>query len=309
MSKTNNHNNIIRGSKHSKHEESHGSHGMWKIAYADFMTAMMAFFLMMWLTSSVAENIRKGIANYFAPIGVSVDILGTDSVLDGGESLEKLGNLDNMTLEQTIFSQTINYTTTAKSKETSESKNQQTDPTNSTKQQSDANKNASKEQEIFKEAQKTLKESLLKDPDLQKISDSVLIDITDEGLKIELVDKDGMNMFAVGSKQMLDHMKLALTQIVKVISVLPNNIKITGHTDARPYGANATYNNWDLSTDRALESRRFVAVIGFPEAKIASVVGKASNDPLNPEDPFAPANRRISILVLRNTPIPERKIP
>jgi chemotaxis protein MotB len=297
---------IIRGKKHSHHEESHGSHGMWKIAYADFMTAMMAFFLMMWLTSSVAENIRKGIANYFAPIGVSADILGTDSILDGGESLEKLGNLDNMTLEQTIFPQTISYTSNKKAPDSKE-QNFSEPASGPKKKNTEPAKQTSKEQLVFEEAEKALKESLIKNPDLQKISDSILIDITDEGLKIELVDKDGMNMFSVGGKQMLDHMRSALLQIVKIIQVLPNKITVTGHTDSRPYGATATYNNWDLSTDRALESRRFLVSVGFPESKIAAVVGKASNDLLNTQDPLAPSNRRISILVMRNEPDPEGK--
>lgn len=296
---------IIRGTKRSPHEETHGSHGMWKIAYADFMTAMMAFFLMMWLTSSVAENIRKGIADYFAPIGVSADIVGADSILDGGDRLEELGKLDNMTLEQTIFPPIISYTPNKKAPDSTESK-APAPSSNTKKKNNERTKNTSKEQVVFEEAEKALKESLTKNPDLQKISDSILIDITDEGLKIELVDKDGMNMFTIGGKQMLDHMRLALLQIVKVIQVLPNKITVTGHTDARPYGANANYNNWDLSTDRALESRRFLVSAGFPESKIAAVVGKASNDLLNIQNPLAPSNRRISILVMRNEPTSER---
>lgn len=295
---------VIRGAKKNHHEESHGGHGMWKIAYADFMTAMMAFFLMMWLTSSVAENIRKGMANYFAPIGVSADILGTDSILDGGERLEKLGNLDNMTLERTIFPDPINYS--SNNKKSSETKKAKSEESPSKVKNNENANNIAKEQLILEEAQKALKESLTQNPELQKISDSVLIDITDEGLKIELVDKDGLNMFAVGGKQMLDHMRLALLQIIKVIQVLPNKIKITGHTDARPYGSKATYNNWDLSADRALESRRFLVNAGVQEEKIVAVVGKASNDLLNKNDPLAPSNRRISILVIRNEPLPER---
>jgi chemotaxis protein MotB len=106
---------------------------------------------------------------------------------------------------------------------------------------------------------------------------------------------------------MLSEMRLALDKVTKVIKTLPNKINVTGHTDARPYGANATYNNWDLSTDRALESRRFLVESGFPESKIAAVVGKASNDLLNSKDPFSSSNRRISILVLRNGSIEKGK--
>lgn len=295
---------IIRG-KHKHGDENHKSHGVWKIAYADFMTALMAFFLMMWLTSSMPENIRKGVATYFAPIGASANVSGTASILEGGQSLEDLGTLDKMKLEQSIFSPTTNYNAAPKNKATDEPTS--TEQYNETTGSNSEAESATKEQRVFEEAQKALKESILKDPVLQQMSDNILITITSEGLKIELIDKDNANMFAVGSKQMLQNMKVALAQIAKVIKVLPNKINVTGHTDARPYGANATYNNWDLSTDRALESRRFLVESEFPESKIASVVGRASNDLLNKKDPFSSSNRRISILVLRNISIEEGK--
>lgn len=295
---------IIRG-KHKHAHEDHKSHGVWKIAYADFMTALMAFFLMMWLTSSMPENIRRGVATYFAPVGASANVAGTASILEGGQSLEDLGALDKMKLEQSIFSPTTNYNAAPKNK-AADDPNSTESYDEKTGSNSEA-ESAAKEQRVFEEAQKALKESIVKDPVLQQMSENILITITSEGLKIELIDKDNANMFAVGSKQMLPGMQAALSQIAKVIKVLPNKINVTGHTDARPYGANATYNNWDLSTDRALESRRFLVASGFPELKIASVVGKASNDLLNSKDPFSSSNRRISILVLRNISIEEGK--
>lgn len=301
---------IIRG-KHKASHEGHSSHGVWKIAYADFMTALMAFFLMMWLTSATPENVRKGMANYFAPIGNSVNISGTSSVLEGGESLEDIGNLEKMKLEQSIFSPTTNYNSSSKKQENLDTK-EQSEPSPSSSQDKNTtfeDVSTLKEQQVFEEAQKTLKESIMNDPILQKMSDNILITITSEGLKIEVTDKNGANMFAVGSKQLLEGMTLALSQIAKVIKVLPNKINVTGHTDARPYGVSATYNNWDLSTDRALESRRFLVASGFSEQKISSVVGKASNELLTPQDPLSSSNRRISILVLRNTPIETQKKP
>ncbi len=291
---------IIRG-KHKHGHEDHKNHGVWKIAYADCMTALMAFFLMMWLTSAMPENIRKGVATYFAPVGASANVAGTSSILEGGQSLEEVGVLDKMKLEQSIFSPTTNYNASPK--------NIAADEPTSTESYDEATgsnsgaESAAKEQRVFEEAQQALKESILKDPVLQQLSENILISITSEGLKIELIDKNNTNMFAVGSKQMLPEMRTALKQVAKVIRVLPNKINITGHTDARPYGVNAAYNNWDLSTDRALESRRFLVASEFQESKIASVVGKASNDLLNSKDPLASSNRRISILVLRNAPI------
>jgi len=144
---------IIRGSKRGHHEE-HGSHGAWKIAYADFMTALMAFFLMMWLTSSVSENIRKGISNYFAPIGVSSSVLGTDSILEGGESLEALGSLDNITQEQQIFPHTPTFNATTKDQAAQPDKY---DAAPLPEKKDFVSKEIiAKEQVIFEEAQKTL---------------------------------------------------------------------------------------------------------------------------------------------------------
>ncbi len=297
---------IIRG-KHKASHEGHSNHGAWKIAYADFMTALMAFFLMMWLTSATPENVRKGMANYFAPVGNATNITGTSSVLEGGESLESIGNLDKIKFEQSIILPTTNYNNSSKKQESSDSLEESTHPPSFSNESE--NMSSIKEQQIFEEAQKTLKEAIKQDPTLQKMSDNILINITSEGLKIEVIDKNGSSMFAIGSKQLLDGMTLILKQIAKVIRVLPNQVKITGHTDARPYGTSATYNNWDLSTDRALESRRFLVTSGFPEQRISAVIGKANTELLIPQNPLSSSNRRISILVLRNSPIERQEKP
>ncbi len=297
---------IIRG-KHKASHEGHSNHGAWKIAYADFMTALMAFFLMMWLTSATPENVRKGMANYFAPVGNATNITGTSSVLEGGESLESIGNLDKIKFEQSIILPTTNYNNSSRKQESSDSLEESTHPPSFSNESE--NMSSIKEQQIFEEAQKTLKEAIKQDPTLQKMSDNILINITSEGLKIEVIDKNGSSMFAIGSKQLLDGMTLILKQIAKVIRVLPNQVKITGHTDARPYGTSATYNNWDLSTDRALESRRFLVTSGFPEQRISAVIGKANTELLIPQNPLSSSNRRISILVLRNSPIERQEKP
>jgi chemotaxis protein MotB len=297
---------IIRG-KHKASHEGHSNHGAWKIAYADFMTALMAFFLMMWLTSATPENVRKGMANYFAPVGNATNITGTSSVLEGGESLESIGNLDKIKFEQSIILPTTNYNNSSRKQESSDSLEESTHPPSFSNESE--NMSSIKEQQIFEEAQKTLKEAIKQDPTLQKMSDNILINITSEGLKIEVIDKNGSSMFAIGSKQLLDGMTLILKQIAKVIRALPNQVKITGHTDARPYGTSATYNNWDLSTDRALESRRFLVTSGFPEQRISAVIGKANTELLIPQNPLSSSNRRISILVLRNSPIERQEKP
>lgn len=288
---------------HKHHEEDHGSHGMWKIAYADFMTALMAFFLMMWLTSSVTENIRKGLSNFFAPIGASSNVIGTDSLLEGGQDFETIGSVENLTLEQNIFPQPPTYSSTKTQEKPNTNKSNNGATEHSGAQNDSTAKNLAKKEElVFQETEKKLKESFEKDPALEKLADNLKIKITPEGLHIELIDKDGLNMFQIGSAEMLDHTKAAFQKIASLVKLLPNKINITGHTDARPYSKGISYTNWDLSTDRALAAKRYMSSISFPEEKINGITGKSSNQLLDPGNPLAPSNRRISILVLRNFP-------
>lgn len=272
-------------------EEGHGGHGMWKIAYADFMTAMMAFFLMMWLTGSIAENVREGLSVYFAPLGASQHVMGTDSIMEGGENLENLGVMEGMSLEEYIFPKVPNYNVVQKKDQASKTwpkKGNEASPTD-----------PSPEQIIFEEAEKTLKGGLLQNEALKEYADNVRINITPEGLKIDLIDKDSKHMFAIGSKDMAPHTKLLLEEVAKVIHVLPNPIRITGHTDSRKYADTAKYNNWNLSADRALASMNFLIATGIPESRFDGVIGKANSELLDEADPMADSNRRISIVILR----------
>lgn len=288
---------IIRGKRGG--EEEHGSHGMWKIAYADFMTAMMAFFLMMWLTGSVAENVRKGLSVYFAPLGASQNVLGTDSILEGGENLEEMGVMEGMTLEEYIFPKVPNYSIVQKkdnASKTFETEGNEVTPDN-----------PSPEQVIFEEAEKALRGGLINNEHTKDYGENVDIKITPEGLKIELIDRDSKNMFAIGSPEMEPHTRKLLQEVAKIIQVLPNSIRITGHTDARPYGINAKYDNWNLSADRALMSRRELQELGVDASKFSGVIGKAHSELLDPDAPLADCNRRISIVVLRQTQNPEEE--
>ncbi len=280
---------IIRGKGGGPAE--HGSHGMWKIAYADFMTAMMAFFLMMWLTGSVAENVRKGLSVYFAPLGASQNVLGTDSILEGGKNLEESGLMDGMVQEEYIFPKVPDYSVVQKKNVTSKTWEKQSGDTPSS--------NHASEQLILEAAEKTLRSGLLQNNQLKDFSDSVVITLTPEGLKIELIDKASRHMFSIGSKKMEQHMEILLKEIARVIQILPNLVRITGHTDARQYSQNSQYNNWNLSTDRALASRQFLQEHGVEESKFSGVVGKANNELLDESNPFSESNRRISIIVLR----------
>lgn len=318
---------IMVGGGHKKHED-HGSHGAWKIAYADFMTAMMAFFLMMWLTSSVSENVRRGISTYFAPIGASTNIFGTDALLEGGENLDILGNLQNMTLENQIFPDTPVYDLSNDQQGDGKQKGGATDtsPSNSSHRQSQeivenvskaggsslsdkkaesGNNKSDKDskggigvgEDAYKKTLGLIKEAIDKDATLTKFKDNIVTQIMPDGLKIELIDKKRLSMFEVGSSSMLPEMKMVLSKLGTLLSILPHHITITGHTDAR--AANDTIDkNWDLSALRALAAREVLVASSYPSGKIESVVAKASTEPYDPSDPMSPSNRRISILIM-----------
>jgi chemotaxis protein MotB len=329
--------------KKNKKEEEHGSHGAWKIAYADFMTAMMAFFLMMWLTSSVSENVRRGISTYFAAIGASTNIFGTDALLEGGENLEILGNLQNTTLENQIFPDTPVYdlnnpnqgegdsskglsdikpsedahglsnTINDNLQVEQESQSINTDASNEAKtnlSSSGTEGGAASNQGTnpFKATLALIKEAIEQDPKLIKFKDNIVTQILPDGLKIELIDKKNMSMFEVGSSVMLPQMKLALAKIARILSILPHHVDITGHTDARS-GLLDGKINWDLSASRALAARSFLVESGYPVGRIDSVIAKGSRDLFDTKNPLSPSNRRISITVLGVDPKKNKKLP
>jgi chemotaxis protein MotB len=140
-------------------------------------------------------------------------------------------------------------------------------------------------------------------PEIAALRENVIIDMTPAGMRIQLVDKEGGSMFAAGGATMPARTRALLAEITRVIAELPNDLSISGHTDAEPFGAANGDTNWELSSDRANASRRVITENGFPEHRVREVVGKADSDPLTPEDPFLPENRRISLILLRNSPV------
>ncbi|MGB4056995.1 MAG: OmpA family protein, partial [Alphaproteobacteria bacterium] len=150
-----------------------------------------------------------------------------------------------------------------------------------------------------KEAEKKIKEAIEKSPDLKEFSKNLLIDMTPEGLRIQIVDSEGRPMFASGSAEMFGYTQKLLEQVTKVVQTLPNEISIRGHTDSVPYAAGAKYTNWELSSDRANSSRRVMLAAGIPATRVNNVVGKADTDHLKPDKPSDASNRRISIILLK----------
>ena len=341
-----------------------GHHGgAWKVAYADFVTAMMAFFLLMWLLNATTEDQRKGIADFFTPSNAMSRSFSGSGKPFGGRSPFEDGVMASDRGVQTI--------NPGKVVPTPPNDDPNTDPmptaTASAAQagqadaaggmardangeqgrdkgrhraggpavtaakvqaqvvgQADYLANAGtgvktpssaapgafdeaqlraemvrREKASFDQAASAIREAVRSDPGLAELADQLAIDQTPEGLRIQLHDEEQRPMFATGSAVIQERARLLLKNIIPVLNKLPEEISISGHTDAAPYkGTDKT--NWELSAERANATRKLLIEGGMAEARFRSVTGNADRDPLLPADPFAAANRRIAIVVLRS---------
>lgn len=256
----------------------HGHHGgSWKVALADFMTAMMAFFLLMWLLGSTSPEEKKAISGYFQDPG-SPYVIG-----EGGADLGVINQEKPVQRSEAI----------------------ENDDTTLSSQQDLTDEQLKKEMErIENEQLEELKRQLeteinALDSVFQIIKDQILIDFTALGLRIQIVDKDQRPMFDVGSANLKPYSADVLHALAPILDKVKNKISITGHTDSKPYGAGATYTNWELSADRANAARRALQEGSYPEAKVATVQGMGSAAPFLVDRPDEPINRRIAIIVLK----------
>ena len=156
---------------------------------------------------------------------------------------------------------------------------------------------------VVQKAVDALQQAIQDLPELAELSRHILVDMTPEGMRIQLVDQERKSMFPSGSAALQDHTQTLIGMVTEIVKRLPNKVKITGHTDATPYHTDNGYDNWELSTDRANASRRALVQAGLAPERIASVTGRADQEPLKPRAPFDPQNRRISIILLRQNPI------
>ena len=301
---------IIKRIKKGGHDAHHG--GAWKVAYADFVTAMMAFFLLLWLLNATTEEQRKGISDYFAPNSVSKNTSGSGGVL-GGQTLTRDGAMRRLSSSVSLSMPTP----PAESDETqpldgeSPGAGGAMDEAERAKaklgEDADAEDlqrmRAKRESENFAEAEKEIRQAIQSIPELKAISDSLVIDRTPEGLRIQIVDQDKLSMFALGSAVPLDGTKRLLGEIAKVVNKLPNKIAVSGHTDSTPYSRSSSYTNWELSSDRAQAARRGMLEGGLDASRIDRVMGKADKDPLLPDEPASPRNRRLAIVLLSDPTI------
>ncbi len=294
-----------------------GHHGgAWKVAYADFVTAMMAFFLLMWLLNVTTKEEKELISSYFAPTDprISQSESGSGGVM-GGTTMSTEG----------AMSQTRVPVSSPADPEGTEGKEgeEATEQGLQEGQKSDSEKIAEmdrRDEKSFEDVEQKIKQAIEQLPELKAIAQNILMDMTPEGLRIQIVDQEGKPMFETGSAKPMPETEKLLRVITQVIQSLPNKISIRGHTDSRPYGKDNTYGNWELSADRANASRRVMLGRGIgmnlEPTRIENVQGKADREPLVPNDPASARNRRISIILLKQSispgldkPVPSNAVP
>lgn len=277
-----------------------GHHGgAWKVAYADFVTAMMAFFLLMWLLNVATEEQLAGLANYFSPISASNSQSGSGGVL-GGLSLSAEGALVSQAAPVGAAPQNAADGDVDVVDDDEDLGDAEMLENGAVTQSQFEKMKAEEEQEMFAAAKAELQQAIEGIPELQDLANNLIVDQTPEGLRIQIIDQAGNSMFPLGSAKMYDKTYNLLAKVSEVVKKLPNKISIRGHTDSVKYSPNAEYNNWDLSADRANASRRALEVAGLDPTRIYNVVGKADKEHLFPDDPTSPQNRRISIVLLRD---------
>ena len=262
-----------------KHAGGHHG-GAWKIAYADFVTAMMAFFLLMWLLGSTTKGELSGIADYFrTPLKVAMNggsgSGDSSSILKaGGRDLTRSDDLQMRRGQRPEDRRVLNVKSIQ-----AELARVETLKLKGLKSRLDQLIDASKV--------------------LQPYREQLLVDITSDGLRIQVVDEQNRPMFDLGSAQMKPYARDILLALSAPLNEVENKLSLSGHTDAKPYASGErSYSNWELSVERANASRRVLVAGGIAEGKIKRVIGMASAVPFDPNDPFSPANRRIAIIVL-----------
>ncbi len=283
--------------KKIKKGHGHAHHGgAWKVAYADFVTAMMAFFLLMWLINTTSPEQKRGIADYFAPASVAETTSGSGGIL-GGTALGEEGSMG-------AGSQAIIEEMAPESRTPSEGSREDAAKEAAPEASTEALREAilQREQAAFASAAQSLRQALQDMPELAELSKNILIDQTPEGLRIQLVDQEGRSMFGAGSAEPNERAKLLLRAVARVINQLPNRITIAGHTNMSANGVTPD-SDWRLSSGRADASRRILQSAGVDPDRVYQVSGKANSEPLYPDDPTLAGNRRIAIVLLREAPV------
>jgi chemotaxis protein MotB len=353
-----------------KYKKVAGGHhgGAWKVAYADFVTAMMAFFLLLWLLNATTDAQKRGIADYFSPSLATKSLTSGAGGVLGGLTMTAPGSQVSTSAPPgvaTALNQPQDFDDDDNDDEPGKAQNDKdananssgyanadkaqnnptdranalnpnkakqdaalldptkvdlarvdvskldlskldlskVDPSKMSQEQFEKLKTA-REESQFAKAEQELRQAIQQVPDLKQLAQNLVVERTQEGLRIQLVDQDKNSMFPLGGTAMNDKARELMSAVAQAIEKLPNKISITGHTDSTPFVRPGGYSNWELSTDRANASRRALEAAGLPSDRIETVVGRADTDPMVKGDPGSAQNRRISIVVLRDNKPP-----
>ena len=274
---------IIKKVKKAGHAH-HG--GAWKIAYADFVTAMMAFFLLMWLISMTTQEQKIGLAEYFSPAALSPATSGAGGILYG-TALDTAGNKPSTPRDAERGSAEREVTA------------RPTSP--GLTSELDASRPVANVQANWS-AIASLRQALQTMPDIAELSKNIVIEQTKEGVNVSLVDQDGRAMFREGSVDPYERTRRVLEALAPALRRLPNSLSITGHTAAARPGSARTAEPWNLTAGRALAVREILSGAGVPNDHFSSVVGRADTEPVFPDNPYIAPNRRVTITLLNASP-------
>ena len=291
---------IVKKKKRGGYEH-HG--GAWKVAYADFVTAMMAFFLVMWLVAAVSKEQRAAIFEYFKNPSMEPGRSARPApgqTGPGGASTSPIdlrGGLDSLRPKVTTV-RDVGGAAIAQLTRNEQTKDGAVSQSKTPDEKQAAAIQQAAERKQLEALMAQLKQAVDKSQALEPFKDQLLLDITPEGVRIQIVDAQNRPMFDVGSARLRDYTTAILRELAPYLDSVPNRVSLTGHTDIRPYPSSNGYTNWELSADRANAARRALVAGGLPDAKVSRVVGLSSSVLFDKADPQNPINRRISIVVM-----------
>ena len=289
---------VIKKVMDDGHGGAHG--GAWKIALADMMTAMMAFFLLMWLLGASNADQRKSIADYFKPTSHSNVTMGKLAGSDGMFGGRSVIDPDGFPFSATQTSALNMVTPRSQGGPTENDPSPNGADSKESGQDGDPGKKSAEaaDKANFDKMEKEIKEAMAKNPKLDKLKDQVQFARDKDGLRIEIIDKADFAMFGLGTTTMTPRAQALLGEVSKTLAAMPNKVAIRGHTDSFQFANSDDRNNWSLSAERAEETRKIIEKKGIPGNRFAKIEGVADTAPYNPSDPKDPRNRRISITVL-----------
>lgn len=280
------------------HGGAHG--GAWKIALADMMTAMMAFFLLMWILGATNESQRKSVADYFKPTSHSQitmgKLAGSNGILGGQSIIDPDGF--PYTAKQSAPMERVTPQSEGGPTENDPSPNSENARDNEQVTQDEKKKIIEEADKTnFDKLEKEVREQLSQNPKLEKIKDQVQFVREKEGLRVEIIDKADFAMFSLGTTQLQPKAQALIEEISRSLASMPNKLSVRGHTDSVAFANSENRNNWSLSAERAETTRALLEKKGVNASRFAQIEGVADTAPFNPNDPKDPRNRRISITV------------